>query len=165
MKKINVFLLISVCSVMMVGCGIQSTNTDATSMETVKSAEKNESMEKNETTPIAESTEKSETKEIVESAGMVEGEEDSVLMIIQDIFSIRDHGVVITGRINQGTINVNDVINVNGESYTVFLIEVIDPTARKLLEVESVEKGTDAALHLSTMDASVFAQGDVVRVE
>lgn len=77
-------------------------------------------------------------------------------MMIEDVFLIRNHGVIVTGKIKRGTIHIHDTVTINGKSYTVTLIDVIPN------QVEYAEEGMNAGLHLSTSDSDLFMRGDIV---
>lgn len=159
MKKLTVTLLVMACLLMMAGCGVQNTSTEASTSKTTSDTTKVTEAEQ-----TTEATEVTEAEETTESTTITESEAGSELMTIEDIFFIEDHGVILTGIINQGTINTDDVITVNGETYTVFMIDAVDPDTNTPGNVDSASEGMSVALHLSTMDSSLFAQGDVVEI-
>lgn len=75
-------------------------------------------------------------------------------MLVDDVFSIKNVGVALTGTIQKGVIHRNDTVMVNQANYTVTRIDVIPN------EVDSASAGTNAGLTLNTMDASKFRRGD-----
>ena len=81
---------------------------------------------------------------------------DDFEMVVENVFFIKDHGVVLTGRIKRGVIRRNDVVTVKNAQFVVTLIDVIPN------QVEFAEAGMNAGLHLNTFDASFFNAGDVV---
>ena len=83
-------------------------------------------------------------------------EESDFEMTIDDVFFIKNHGVVVTGKIHRGIIHRNDIVTINGSTYTVTLIDVIPN------QVEYATAGANVGLHLSTTNASAFKHGDVV---
>lgn len=95
--------------------------------------------------------------------GLFGKKETSFEMRVMNVFLIKNHGVVVTGKINKGTINLNDTVEIEGKKYTVFLIDaVIDPGSKTPSQVDSASEGVEAALHLSTMDSSKIKSGNVV---
>lgn len=83
-------------------------------------------------------------------------EEYDFEMTIEDVFLIKNHGVVVTGKITNGVIHRNDTVTINNAAYTVTLIDVIPN------QVEYAKRGANVGLHLSTMNANLFKRGDVV---
>lgn len=55
-------------------------------------------------------------------------------MTIEDVFDVRGRGVVVTGRIESGTLKVGDEVNLTGRTVTVLGIEIF----RKTLEQASM---------------------------
>lgn len=85
-------------------------------------------------------------------------------MAIDDVFSIKDHGVVVTGTIKKGCIYENDTVVINGCSYTVNRIHArINET--RIHDTDHAAAGTNVGLLLSTMDAKLFHRGDVVTMK
>lgn len=83
-------------------------------------------------------------------------EEYDFEMTIEDVFFIKNHGVVVTGKIHRGVIHRDDAVTINGATYTVTLIDVIPN------QVEYAKEGANVGLHLSTMNAALFKRGDLV---
>mgnify|MGYP003295929090 CR=1 FL=1 len=146
MKKLTAILVVA-CLLMMAGCAAQKDDPISSK-----------------STGVAETTKAIENEATSESVETTESEASSELMIIEDVFSVENHGVIVTGVISHGTINTDDVITVNGETYTVFMIDAVDPDTNTPGNVDSASEGMSVALHLSTMDSSPFAQGDVVEI-
>lgn len=93
---------------------------------------------------------------IIQQAAGQSPEEYDFEMTIEDVFLIKNHGVVVTGKIHRGVIHRNDVVTINGATYTVTLIDVIPN------QVEYAKEGANVGLHLSTMNSSAFKRGDMV---
>ena len=83
-------------------------------------------------------------------------EEYDFEMVIEDVFFIENHGVVVTGKIHSGVIHRYDVVTINGATYKVILIDVIPN------QVEYAKEGANVGLHLSTINTNLFKRGDVV---
>lgn len=83
-------------------------------------------------------------------------EEYDFEMTIEDVFLIRNHGVIVTGKIRRGVIHIHDTVTINNRNYTVTAIDVIPN------QVAYAKEGAHAGLHLSSMDACLFKRGDVV---
>ena len=83
-------------------------------------------------------------------------EEYDFEMTVEDVFLIKNHGVVLTGKIKRGVIHRNDIVTVNNTEYTVTLIDA-PPN-----KVEYAKEGANVGIHLSTMEAGLFKHGDVV---
>lgn len=92
---------------------------------------------------------------IQQVAGQVPEEYDFE-MTIEDVFSIKNHGVIITGQIQNGVIHLHDTVTINDSQYKVVQIDVIRQ------QVAYAKRGTYVGLHLSAMDANLFKHGDVV---
>ncbi len=93
---------------------------------------------------------------IVQQTAGQSPEEDDFEMKIEDVFLIKNHGVVVTGKIRRGVIHCNDIVTINNATYKVVLIDVIPN------QVEYAKAGTNVGLHLSTMNAGAFSYGDMV---
>ena len=83
-------------------------------------------------------------------------EEYDFEMVVEDVFLIKNQGIVLTGKIRRGVIHRGDTVTVNQASYTVTRIDVIPN------QVEYASEGMDAGLLLSTTDTSLFRRGDRV---
>lgn len=93
---------------------------------------------------------------IIGQTGGRSPEEYDFEMVVEDVFLIRNHGVIVTGKIRRGVIHICDTVTINNRNYTVTAIDVIPN------QVQYAKEGMHAGLHLSTMDASLFKRGDVV---
>lgn len=153
MKRIITALIIGACSVMIVGCGTQNTNAKASGSESIT------------VTTESKLSEIPESEETSVPASMSENEVNTDLMVIEEVFVIKDHGVIITGILDQGTINIGDLITINGDEYAVFMIDAVDADTGEPCSVNSAEKGMSVALHLSTMDSGKLKQGDIVKLK
>ena len=81
-------------------------------------------------------------------------------MQIQSTFIIKNHGVVITGKIDKGDIHVGDVITIKGRKYDVFMIDAVEEAgSKKPYQVSAAAEGMEVALHLSTMSVSGIKAG------
>lgn len=89
--------------------------------------------------------------------------EISFEMAIIDVFLINNHGVVVTGKINKGFIQINDKVKIKGKKYTVIMIDALVKTGSKTpSQVNCAGEGLEVALHLSTMDSSMISRGNIV---
>ena len=96
---------------------------------------------------------KQEEKPVVE---VKQEPEDPRLMVISDVFTISGRGTVITGVIENGTINTNETVSVNNRAYVVTGIEQF----RKI--VPSASAGMNVGLLLQGADKDACRAGDVV---
>lgn len=81
-------------------------------------------------------------------------------MTVQDIFSIKDRGTVVTGRIESGTVTVGDEIRIQGKSSsktaTVNGVEI----RRKV--ITHAQAGDDIGILLKDIDKEDVQQGDIL---
>ena len=78
-------------------------------------------------------------------------------MVIEDVFVIRDRGVVATGRVESGTLRVGDTVQVNGgRSVTV---DAIEKFRKKLPEAT---QGENAGLLFRSISGEQLGRGDVL---
>ena len=98
-------------------------------------------------------TPKKEEPQVVESKPK---SNDTRLMVIGDVFTITGRGTVITGQIENGTINVNEIVTINNQSFVVTGIEQF----RKI--VNSASAGMNVGLLLRGATKDSCRAGDVV---
>lgn len=82
--------------------------------------------------------------------------EEPRLMVIEDVFTITGRGTVITGRIENGTININETVTINNRSFVVTGIEQF----RKI--VNSASAGMNVGILLQGATKDNCRAGDVV---
>lgn len=80
-------------------------------------------------------------------------------MPIDDVFHIKNRGVVVTGRVASGTLRVGEQVWVNGRAVVVDGIEAF----RKKLDEASV--GDTVGVLFTSLTKSDFARGDVLSSE
>lgn len=88
-------------------------------------------------------------------------EKATFLMTIEDVFSITGRGTVVTGRIEKGTINVNDsvkIIGLNGETRTTTVVGI--ETLRENLDSATV--GDNVGLLLKNIKKDEVESGQVL---
>jgi len=78
------------------------------------------------------------------------------LMVIEDVFTITGRGTVITGRIENGTINTNETVTINNRSFVVTGIEQF----RKI--VTSASAGMNVGILLQGATKDTCRAGDIV---
>ncbi len=78
------------------------------------------------------------------------------LMVVEEVFSISGRGTVVTGKIENGTIAVNETVTINNQSFAVIGIEQFG----KLLNSASVGMAVGILLRGATKDS--FQAGDTV---
>lgn len=77
-------------------------------------------------------------------------------MTVADVFAIRGRGLVATGRVEEGTIRVGDMVTVNGREVQVAAIEAF----RKKLDAATA--GETVGLLLAGLEREHVASGDVI---
>ncbi len=81
--------------------------------------------------------------------------ESGSLMTVEDVFSIKNVGIVLAGKVQQG-IAVGDKVSVNNKTYKVMRIDAPPQ------QVKIAAAGMNVGLLLNTMNAQDFKHGDVV---
>ncbi len=81
-------------------------------------------------------------------------------MTIEDVFSIRGRGTVVTGRIEQGTISVGDTVQLDrpGLSKTI----VVDGIETFRRSVDQAQAGDNVGLLLHDVSKDEVQKGDVL---
>lgn len=77
-------------------------------------------------------------------------------MSVEDVFFVKNKGVVLTGRISSGTVCFGDTVIVNDKEYKVIGIEMF----RKL--VNNAKEGDNIGLLIETFDPQNFKRDDIV---
>lgn len=83
------------------------------------------------------------------------------LMAIEDVFSITGRGTVVTGRVEQGKIKVNDPVEIYGYSYEK-LSTVVTGTEMFRKELEYAQAGDNVGLLLRGIEKNQVRRGMVV---
>ena len=78
------------------------------------------------------------------------------LMVIEDVFTITGRGTVITGRIENGTINTNETVTINNRSFVVTAIEQFHKI------VTSASAGMNVGILLQGATKDTCRAGDIV---
>ena len=84
-------------------------------------------------------------------------------MIVEDVFGIRGRGTVVTGRIEQGSLEAGDEIELRGPGYTRAVVVAAIEKDRK--RVERAEEGDYVGLKLEGVDKEEVQRGDVLSGE
>ena len=84
------------------------------------------------------------------------GTDPSFRMTIEDVFSIRGRGTVVTGHIESGTIKVGDEVYLAGRKVTVTGIEMFHKTSKQ------AGVGENVGLLLRDLSRDDVHQGDVL---
>jgi elongation factor Tu len=84
-------------------------------------------------------------------------------MTVEDVFGIRGRGTVVTGRIEQGSLEAGDEIALSGASYTRAVVVAAIEKHRK--RVERAEEGDYVGLKLAGVDKEEVQRGDVLSGE
>lgn len=78
-------------------------------------------------------------------------------MTVEDVFVIRNRGVVVTGRVESGTLHVGDTVHINGgPGFTVDAIEKF----RKRLDQASA--GENVGVLFKSIDKGQVTRGDML---
>ena len=78
-------------------------------------------------------------------------------LTVEDVFAIRDRGIVATGRVASGTLRVGDTVHINGgPGVTVAAIEKF----RK--QLDEATAGENIGVLLKGVDKSQINRGDVI---
>lgn len=78
-------------------------------------------------------------------------------MTVQDVFVIKNRGVVITGRIESGTVRVGDLVHINGGPG--IPVDAVEMFRKKQ---DSASAGDNVGLLLESIDKTEVNRGDVV---
>ncbi|MGE0221515.1 EF-Tu/IF-2/RF-3 family GTPase [Mycolicibacterium sp.] len=78
-------------------------------------------------------------------------------MTVQDVFVIKNRGVVITGRIESGTVRVGDLVHINGGPG--IAVDAVEMFRKKQ---DSAGAGDNVGLLLESIDKTEVNRGDVV---
>ena len=84
-------------------------------------------------------------------------------MIVEDVFGIRGRGTVVTGRIEQGSLEAGNEIKLTGSGYTRAVVVAAIERDRK--RVERAEEGDYVGLKLEGVDKEEVQRGDVLSGE
>ena len=84
-------------------------------------------------------------------------------MIVEDVFGIRGRGTVVTGRIEQGSLEAGDEIALRGPGRTRAVVVAAIEKHRK--RVERAEEGDYVGLRLEGVDSKEVQRGDVLSGE
>ncbi|MDR0443869.1 MAG: hypothetical protein LBH44_10725 [Treponema sp.] len=78
-------------------------------------------------------------------------------MIIEEVFTIQNRGVVVTGKIQNGSLKLNEIIKITGDSFekkaTIIGFNVSD----KIMGI--MEEGVNAGILLKGIDKSEIEKG------
>lgn len=77
-------------------------------------------------------------------------------MSVEDVFFVKNRGVVLTGKISSGVVCVGDIVTVDSKEYKVIGIEMF----RKLLD--SAKEGDNIGLLIEAFNPKIFKKGDIV---
>lgn len=77
-------------------------------------------------------------------------------MTVEDVFRINNREVAVTGKIEKGTIHINDTVCINNFYYTVTMIDADSKALR------FAKAGMHIGLHLFASDTVLFRRGDIV---
>lgn len=83
-------------------------------------------------------------------------ENNEFKMTVEDVFLIKNIGVVLTGKIEEGTIRLGDVVTISGKEYKVKKIDMM----RKSLDY--AEKGDNIGLFVDSFEPNNFKRGDII---
>ena len=78
-------------------------------------------------------------------------------MTVEDVFVIRNRGVVATGRVEAGTLRVGDVVSVNGGPGVV--VDAIEQFRKKIDEAST---GENVGLLIKGIEKNQLDRGDVL---
>jgi elongation factor Tu len=81
-------------------------------------------------------------------------------MIVEDVFSIRGRGTVVTGHIQQGALGAGDVVELRGSGYTHKVVVVTIELFRK--RVKQAGAGDYVGLVLEDIAKDEVQRGDVL---
>ncbi len=94
------------------------------------------------------------------SAGFGQQETGALLMFrmtVEDVFVIRNRGVVATGRVEAGTLRVGDVVSINGGPGV--LVDAIEKFRKKIDEATT---GENVGLLIKGIEKNQLDRGDVL---
>ena len=78
-------------------------------------------------------------------------------MIVEDVFVIRNRGVVATGRVEAGTLKVGDVVSINGGPGV--QVDAIEKFRKKIDEATT---GENVGLLIKGIEKTQLDRGDVL---
>jgi elongation factor Tu len=81
-------------------------------------------------------------------------------MTIEDVFSIRGRGTVVTGRIEQGTISVGDTVQLERPGFSTTV--VVDGVETFRRSVKGAQAGDNVGLLLRDVSKDEVQKGDVL---
>lgn len=81
-------------------------------------------------------------------------------MTVQDVFSIRNRGTVVTGQIESGTLKVGDEIQIQGGGTTIKTVVTAIEVFRK--QLEQAQAGDNVGVLLREIEKSDVRPGDVL---
>jgi elongation factor Tu len=81
-------------------------------------------------------------------------------MIVEDVFSIRGRGTVVTGRIGQGSLEAEDVVELRGRGYTRQVVVAAIEIFRR--RVKQAGAGEYVGLVLKDIAKDEVQRGDVL---
>lgn len=88
-------------------------------------------------------------------------ENASFLMIIEDVFEVANKGVVVTGTISRGTINVNDEVYVSGLSDNIIATKAVI-IEKQGQELTTASAGMEVGIYLKDIKRSDVKRGQVI---
>jgi elongation factor Tu len=81
-------------------------------------------------------------------------------MTVQDVFSIKGRGTVVTGRIESGTITVGDEIRIQGKSSSKTVVVAGVEANRKV--IKQAQAGDNIGILLKDLSKEDVQQGDIL---
>lgn len=78
-------------------------------------------------------------------------------MTVEDVFHIRNRGVVATGRVQSGTLRIGDTIHINGGPAVT--VDAIEKFRKRLDEATA---GENVGVLMKTIDRDQIKRGDVI---
>lgn len=81
-------------------------------------------------------------------------------MTVQDVFSIKGRGTVVTGQIESGTLNVGDEIQIQGKSSSKAIVVTGIEVFRKV--INRAQAGDNVGVLLKDISKQDVQQGDVL---
>jgi translation elongation factor EF-Tu-like GTPase len=78
-------------------------------------------------------------------------------MTVEDVFAIRNRGVVATGRVESGTLRVGDTVQING-----ILSATVDAIEAFRKKIDQAQAGDNIGLLFKSLEKSQVPQGAII---